>query len=210
MRTRSSGSWRDRGARHPSDPTNFADVYFGPTNHRLRISLDDVEPQIWRTLVVASDTPLADLARILVATMGWEGYHPSFIWSVADLLRGDYKQSEYGKVVLPLTVLRRFDCVLAPVKQDMLDTYDKLKGKVENFGPVLDQLTAVDGLWNTSRFDIPKRLGHEHGLAPLKYFAGPITVGIVITPAKWYVEHGVPAVRGVARADRHGRGRVPE
>jgi hypothetical protein len=36
--------------------------------------------------------------------------HAAFIWSVADLLRGDHKQSEYGKVVLPLTVLRRFDC----------------------------------------------------------------------------------------------------
>src|SRR5947207_4117553 len=38
--------------------------------------------------------------------------HAAFIWSVADLLRGDYKQSEYGKVILPLTVLRRLDCVL--------------------------------------------------------------------------------------------------
>ena len=47
---------------------------------------------------------------------------------MADLLRGDYKQSEYGKVILPLTVLRRFDCVLAPVKQDMLATYANLKG----------------------------------------------------------------------------------
>jgi type I restriction enzyme M protein len=84
--------------------------------------------------------------------------HASFIWSVADLLRGDYKQSEYGKVVLPLTVLRRFDCVLAPVKQDMLDTYERVKGKVENFGPMLDALTSVDGLWNTSRFDLPKLL----------------------------------------------------
>ena len=37
----------------------------------------------------------------------------SFIWSVADLLRGDFKQSEYGKVILPFTVLRRFDCVLS-------------------------------------------------------------------------------------------------
>lgn len=36
----------------------------------------------------------------------------AFIWSVADLLRGDYKQSEYGKVILPLTVLRRLDSVL--------------------------------------------------------------------------------------------------
>jgi type I restriction enzyme M protein len=38
----------------------------------------------------------------------------SFIWSVADLLRGDYKQSEYGRVILPFTVLRRLDCVLEP------------------------------------------------------------------------------------------------
>ena len=38
--------------------------------------------------------------------------HEVFIWSVADLLRGDYKQSEYGKVILPLTVLRRLDCCL--------------------------------------------------------------------------------------------------
>ena len=37
----------------------------------------------------------------------------AFIWSVADLLRGDYKQSDYGKVILPFTVLRRLDCVLA-------------------------------------------------------------------------------------------------
>jgi hypothetical protein len=40
----------------------------------------------------------------------------SFIWSVADLLRGNYKQSEYGKVILPFTVLRRLDCVLEPTK----------------------------------------------------------------------------------------------
>ena len=46
--------------------------------------------------------------------------HAGFIWSVADLLRGDYKQSEYGRVILPLTVLRRLDCVLAPVKPAML------------------------------------------------------------------------------------------
>jgi type I restriction enzyme M protein len=44
----------------------------------------------------------------------------SFIWSVADLLRGDYKQSEYGKVILPFTVLRRLDCVLASTKEAVL------------------------------------------------------------------------------------------
>ena len=44
--------------------------------------------------------------------------HAAFIWSVADLLRGDYKRSEYGKVVLPLTVIRRLNCVLEPTKVD--------------------------------------------------------------------------------------------
>ncbi|WP_228016714.1 MULTISPECIES: type I restriction-modification system subunit M N-terminal domain-containing protein [Synechocystis] len=42
------------------------------------------------------------------------------IWSVADLLRGDYKQSDYGKVILPMTVLRRLDCVLQPTKEKVL------------------------------------------------------------------------------------------
>ena len=44
----------------------------------------------------------------------------AFIWSVADLLRGDYKQSDYGKIILPFTVLRRLDCVLEPTKADVL------------------------------------------------------------------------------------------
>ena len=46
--------------------------------------------------------------------------HAAFVWSVADLLRGDYKQSEYGRVILPLTVLRRLDCVLEPTKAAVL------------------------------------------------------------------------------------------
>jgi type I restriction enzyme M protein len=44
----------------------------------------------------------------------------ALIWSVADLLRGDYKPSEYGRVILPFTVLRRLDCVLAPAKAAVL------------------------------------------------------------------------------------------
>ena len=64
--------------------------------------------------------------------------HASFIWSVADLLCGDYKQSDYGKVVLPLTVLRRFDCVLSSMKDEMLDAFERVKDRVENFAPILD------------------------------------------------------------------------
>jgi type I restriction enzyme M protein len=91
--------------------------------------------------------------------------HAAFIWSVADLLRGDYKQSEYGKVILPLTVLRRLDCVLDPQKEAMLARYEQVKGVVENFGPMLDQFTLVKGLWNTSQFDLPKLLDDPDQLA---------------------------------------------
>ncbi len=93
--------------------------------------------------------------------------HAAFIWSVADLLRGDYKQSEYGKVILPLTVLRQFDCVLEPVKQKMLDTYARIEGRVENFGPVLDELTDMTGLGGTrppaAGNDLPVRAHPRRG-----------------------------------------------
>ena len=50
----------------------------------------------------------------------------AFIWGVADLLRGDYKQSDYGKVILPFTVLRRLDCVLEPSKEAVPVSYTHL------------------------------------------------------------------------------------
>lgn len=68
--------------------------------------------------------------------------HAAFIWSVADLLRGDYKQSEYGKVILPLTVIRRLDCVLEPTKQAVLDRHRLLAGRIENVEPVLQAVAG--------------------------------------------------------------------
>src|SRR3954453_9769543 len=53
----------------------------------------------------------------------------SFIWSVADLLRGDYKQADYGKVILPFTVIRRLDCVLADTKEKVLKRASELRGR---------------------------------------------------------------------------------
>ncbi|TLP75168.1 SAM-dependent DNA methyltransferase [Pseudomonas nitroreducens] len=53
----------------------------------------------------------------------------NFIWSVADLLRGPYRPPQYERVMLPLTVLRRFDAVLAPTKRVVLARYETLKGK---------------------------------------------------------------------------------
>lgn len=59
----------------------------------------------------------------------------SFIWSVADLLRGDYKQSEYGKVILPFTVLRRLDCVLEPTRKDVRDKTPNSRPRASRPGP---------------------------------------------------------------------------
>lgn len=51
----------------------------------------------------------------------------AFVWSVADLLRGDYKQADYGKVILPFTLLRRLDCVLEPTKAAVLEEHKRRK-----------------------------------------------------------------------------------
>ena len=79
----------------------------------------------------------------------------NFIWSVADLLRGDYKQSEYGKVILPFTVLRRLDSVLEPSKEQVLELVDSLKDANYDIEPIV--LTQI-GLpfYNTSKFDFEK------------------------------------------------------
>jgi len=101
----------------------------------------------------------------MTETGGQIDNHAGFIWSVAELLRGDYKQSEYGRVILPLTVLRRLDCVLEPVKPTMLATHEEVKGKVTNFGPILDKLTAIDHLWNVSSLDFGKLLDDPEHIA---------------------------------------------
>ena len=51
----------------------------------------------------------------------------AFIWSVADLLRGDFKQSQYGRVILPFTLLRRLERVLAETNDAVVAKYDELK-----------------------------------------------------------------------------------
>lgn len=53
--------------------------------------------------------------------------YASDIWAVADLLRGDYKQADYGKVILPMTILRRLDCILEPTKQKVLNYLPKVE-----------------------------------------------------------------------------------
>jgi type I restriction enzyme M protein len=90
--------------------------------------------------------------------------HAAFIWSVADLLRGDYKQSEYGKVILPLTVLRRLDCVLDPTKAKVIDRYARIQGTIENVDPVLRSVSG-EGFYNVHPLDLPKLLDDPAQLA---------------------------------------------
>lgn len=84
----------------------------------------------------------------------------AFIWSVADLLRGDYKQSEYGRVILPFTVLRRLDCVLEPTKAAVLAEKEKREKAGINPEPFLLQ-KAGQHFVNTSPLDLKKLMGDQ-------------------------------------------------
>jgi type I restriction enzyme M protein len=90
--------------------------------------------------------------------------HAAFIWSVADLLRGDYKPSEYGRVILPLVVIRRLDCVLDATKADVLKRYETIAGKVENIDPVLEAV-AREQFFNTSALDFRRLLDDPTNIA---------------------------------------------
>jgi type I restriction enzyme M protein len=84
----------------------------------------------------------------------------SFLWSVADLLRGDYKQSEYGKVILPFTVLRRLDCVLEATKDAVLA--EKTKREAAGLNPEPFLLRKSGQLfYNTSPLDLKKLMGDQ-------------------------------------------------
>jgi type I restriction enzyme M protein len=89
----------------------------------------------------------------------------SFIWQVADLLRGPYKPAQYGKVILPLTVLRRLDCVLEPTKQKVLDKASALKASgIKDIEPILNK-AAGQRFHNTSKLDFKKLKGDPDKVA---------------------------------------------
>lgn len=97
----------------------------------------------------------------------------SFIWSIAELLRGDFKQSEYGKVILPFTVLRRLDCVLEPTKAAVLAEFVAQKDSglpVEHF--LLEK--SGHSFFNSSPMDMGKLLGDPANLKAnlLAYVSG--------------------------------------
>ncbi len=95
----------------------------------------------------------------------------NFIWSVADLLRGPYRPPQYERVMLPLTVLRRFDCVLEPSKKAVLKEYEKHKGKDSQLVDRVLNNRAKDekgnplGFHNHSDLDFQKLKGDPDNIA---------------------------------------------
>ena len=88
--------------------------------------------------------------------------HAGLIWAIADLLRGDYKQSEYGRAILPLVLLRRLDCVLEPTKAQVLDRV--ANASVQNLVPVLKPITGID-VYNTSPLTLKRVLADPNQVA---------------------------------------------
>ena len=89
----------------------------------------------------------------------------NLIWEVADLLRGDYKQSDYGKVILPMTVLRRLDCVLAPNKQKVLDYLPKVEKLSDSAKDLTLNKIAGLNFHNRSQFDFAKLVADPNHIA---------------------------------------------
>ena len=76
-----------------------------------------------------------------------------FIWNVADTLRGDFKQSEFGRIILPFTVLRRLECVLEPTRKLVQQQYAGLQGTQVDLDLVLPS-TAKASFYNVSEFSL--------------------------------------------------------
>lgn len=89
----------------------------------------------------------------------------NFIWSIADLLRGDYKQSEYGKVILPLTVLRRLDCVLEPTHKNVLAYLPEIKKLSPEAAEVVLKRKAKLSFFNKSQYDFQKLVADPNDIA---------------------------------------------
>src|SRR5438105_11504744 len=89
----------------------------------------------------------------------------TFIWSICNLLRGPYKRNEYRTVILPLTVMRRFDCLLAPTKEQVLKKYETIKGRPETV--VRSLLHQVTGrrFYNLSKFAFGNLLADPNHVA---------------------------------------------
>jgi type I restriction enzyme M protein len=89
----------------------------------------------------------------------------SFIWSIAEILRGPFKKEDYGKVVLPMAVLRRFDCVLEATKEDVLESFEQFKSLPQESRDEILNRVAKQSFNNVSKFDFRKLLSDADNIA---------------------------------------------
>lgn len=124
----------------------------------------------------------------------------NFIWSVADLIRGPYRPNQYKDVMLPLTVLRRLDCVLESTKEEVLTKTQELStSPVKNVDPILFRVTGVP-FYNTSRFTFQKLKGDPNNIAAnlINYIKGFSTRAREILDHFGFEEH----IAKLDKADR--------
>ncbi|MGH3679102.1 MAG: N-6 DNA methylase [Natronosporangium sp.] len=97
----------------------------------------------------------------------------NLIWQVADLLRGEYKRADYGKVILPFTVLRRLECVLEPTRQAVRDEKAKWEAKGTDPAPYLPRKAGY-GFYNTTKHTLESVAGAPDDAATnlMKYLSG--------------------------------------
>lgn len=89
----------------------------------------------------------------------------NFIWTIAEILRGPYKKEDYGKVVLPMAVLRRFDCVLEDTKEEVLSQYEKFKHLPQESRDEILNRVAKQNFSNVSKYDFTKLLNDSDNIA---------------------------------------------
>ena len=89
----------------------------------------------------------------------------NFIWTIAEILRGPYKKEDYGTVVLPMAVLRRFDCVLAETKEEVLAQYEKYQHLPRESRDEILNRVAKQNFSNISKFDFNKLLADADNIA---------------------------------------------
>ncbi|MBF0231521.1 MAG: SAM-dependent DNA methyltransferase [Desulfamplus sp.] len=119
----------------------------------------------------------------------------SLIWNIAEFLRGSWKRHEYQDVILPFTVLKRLDSVLASTKPEVLKNFNQFQGKIDT-DPILKDITGV-GFYNTSPYDFYKLLDDQKDIAKnLRNYIGGFSTNVQQIIAKFDFDKHLSRLEG--------------
>jgi type I restriction enzyme M protein len=135
-------------------------------------AVGNVESDVYRSSGIKHKPSIACVDRWEIGAVNHSEI-VNFLWGVADLIRDTFKRGKYQDVILPLTVLRRLDCVLAPTKDKVLQTHGRFKDRLGNLDSLLRRASGF-AFYNTSRYDFEKLLADPPHLAAnlRNYIAG--------------------------------------